>query len=316
MVKASQRLGRQSESVTEKGKDELLVPTAGLGCVDVVCYFFFQAEDGIRDLTVTGVQTCALPISSRVASLGVLPQRYGTSTFNRRSSAFEISWPFRRRRRRFGRFASSRWLFHPLCRLSFPEAVFLSRLAAPRFVFIFGMLVLRGSQCCALGERTMCSIRPSIRGLLSTVAMSCTASTIFCSIFQPSSVWAISRPLKRTVTFALWPSSRNRRTCFTLKSKSCLSVLGPIFTSLTWIVVCFLRASLRRRACVYLYLPKSMIRQTGGWASGATSTRSNSRWRAVSSACWIGMIPSCSPSALTTRTSRTRIPSLIRISLA
>src|SRR2546430_13338332 len=27
--------------------------------------FFFQAEDGIRDLTVTGVQTCALPIFRR-----------------------------------------------------------------------------------------------------------------------------------------------------------------------------------------------------------------------------------------------------------
>src|SRR5256886_1168084 len=27
-------------------------------------FFFFQAEDGIRDLTVTGVQTCALPISN------------------------------------------------------------------------------------------------------------------------------------------------------------------------------------------------------------------------------------------------------------
>src|SRR5689334_24666726 len=26
-------------------------------------FFFFQAEDGIRDGTVTGVQTCALPIS-------------------------------------------------------------------------------------------------------------------------------------------------------------------------------------------------------------------------------------------------------------
>src|SRR5256885_12100164 len=26
-------------------------------------YFFFQAEDGIRDYKVTGVQTCALPIS-------------------------------------------------------------------------------------------------------------------------------------------------------------------------------------------------------------------------------------------------------------
>src|SRR5437870_8317086 len=27
------------------------------------CFFFFQAEDGIRDGHVTGVQTCALPIS-------------------------------------------------------------------------------------------------------------------------------------------------------------------------------------------------------------------------------------------------------------
>src|SRR2546422_6235644 len=33
-------------------------------------FFFFQAEDGIRDVAVTGVQTCALPISrpSRSAS--------------------------------------------------------------------------------------------------------------------------------------------------------------------------------------------------------------------------------------------------------
>src|SRR3712207_8069412 len=29
----------------------------------VVLFFFFQAEDGIRDIGVTGVQTCALPIS-------------------------------------------------------------------------------------------------------------------------------------------------------------------------------------------------------------------------------------------------------------
>src|SRR3989475_9646012 len=38
-------------------------------CVFMEClfmfFFFFQAEDGIRDLTVTGVQTCALPISSK-----------------------------------------------------------------------------------------------------------------------------------------------------------------------------------------------------------------------------------------------------------
>src|SRR5256885_16231174 len=30
-------------------------------------FFFFQAEDGIRDYKVTGVQTCALPICSRAA---------------------------------------------------------------------------------------------------------------------------------------------------------------------------------------------------------------------------------------------------------
>src|SRR5258707_15496512 len=34
--------------------------------------FFFQAEDGIRDIGVTGVQTCALPISRAIQ------QRYGS----------------------------------------------------------------------------------------------------------------------------------------------------------------------------------------------------------------------------------------------
>src|SRR5437588_707091 len=38
---------------------------------DYVEFFFFQAEDGIRDHCVTGVQTCALPIYGSVR--GVLP---------------------------------------------------------------------------------------------------------------------------------------------------------------------------------------------------------------------------------------------------
>src|SRR2546430_14961568 len=33
----------------------------------MLLFFFFQAEDGIRDLTVTGVQTCALPILFQTA---------------------------------------------------------------------------------------------------------------------------------------------------------------------------------------------------------------------------------------------------------
>ena len=35
-----------------------------------VCVFFFQAEDGIRDRLVTGVQTCALPISDVFIAVG------------------------------------------------------------------------------------------------------------------------------------------------------------------------------------------------------------------------------------------------------
>src|SRR5207247_7543477 len=34
-------------------------------CPPFISFFFFQAEDGIRDPLVTGVQTCALPISRR-----------------------------------------------------------------------------------------------------------------------------------------------------------------------------------------------------------------------------------------------------------
>src|SRR5690554_7287321 len=37
--------------------------TQGVACTRQVYIFFFQAEDGIRDADVTGVQTCALPIS-------------------------------------------------------------------------------------------------------------------------------------------------------------------------------------------------------------------------------------------------------------
>src|SRR5437016_8022614 len=55
----------------------------GIVIVVAVCFFFFQAEDGIRDWSVTGVQTCALPIwhsekplscIARLRSVGVSEQ--------------------------------------------------------------------------------------------------------------------------------------------------------------------------------------------------------------------------------------------------
>src|SRR2546421_2047151 len=40
-----------------------------------IVFFFFQAEDGIRDLIVTGVQTCALPICERFIAVNAIDLR-------------------------------------------------------------------------------------------------------------------------------------------------------------------------------------------------------------------------------------------------
>src|SRR6266481_262342 len=53
---------------------------------DEYCFFFFQAEDGIRDGTVTGVQTCALPI------LGDAP-RCGQNKCAKDARAFRLEQP-------------------------------------------------------------------------------------------------------------------------------------------------------------------------------------------------------------------------------
>src|SRR5258707_4915178 len=56
---------------------------------------FFQAEDGIRDIGVTGVQTCALPISQSVRIVGAIivgeRQQLGSAGQARESSAVPLS---------------------------------------------------------------------------------------------------------------------------------------------------------------------------------------------------------------------------------
>src|SRR5437667_5824483 len=54
------------------------------------CIFFFQAEDGIRDRDVTGVQTCALPISS-AGWLLFLQARRTTNRIGRASIYFSAA---------------------------------------------------------------------------------------------------------------------------------------------------------------------------------------------------------------------------------
>src|SRR6476660_10437771 len=63
-----------------------------------VCFFFFQAEDGIRDDLVTGVQTCALPISSAAST------PCSSTRWRRRSSP-----QTRSEERRVGKECRSRW---------------------------------------------------------------------------------------------------------------------------------------------------------------------------------------------------------------
>src|SRR5690606_5306548 len=56
-----------------------IVQLAAVVFVQIFYFFFFQAEDGIRDFHVTGVQTCALPISEQLLDkmaeqLAIYPQ--------------------------------------------------------------------------------------------------------------------------------------------------------------------------------------------------------------------------------------------------
>src|SRR6266436_1965587 len=67
--------------------------------------FFFQAEDGIRDVAVTGVQTCALPISA-LAILRRVDTREHQATVG--GGCF-VAHIFRSEERRVGKECRSRW---------------------------------------------------------------------------------------------------------------------------------------------------------------------------------------------------------------
>src|SRR5258706_46419 len=61
----------------------MYAPPYGIALTRSLClFFFFQAEDGIRDWSVTGVQTCALPISGSIGAgrrRAASPTRNGSS---------------------------------------------------------------------------------------------------------------------------------------------------------------------------------------------------------------------------------------------
>src|SRR5437762_10843648 len=68
-------------------------------------FFFFQAEDGIRDTSVTGVQTCALPIWLRGRDVPVLcwspvpPRRHAIDWCRYSANVGEECWARERQRK-------------------------------------------------------------------------------------------------------------------------------------------------------------------------------------------------------------------------
>src|SRR5688572_16764621 len=63
-LKAAWPTGRRDPALRAGARGRPAGPTGAARAHQDIS-FFFQAEDGIRALTVTGVQTCALPISTR-----------------------------------------------------------------------------------------------------------------------------------------------------------------------------------------------------------------------------------------------------------
>src|SRR2546429_6456968 len=106
-------------------------PLRGRRAMDTVHLFFFQAEDGIRDVAVTGVQTCALPICperrrsrqrfilERKVSSAVASALWARFTWSKALFGLlivNVAWtgslficPFRSEERRVGKEGRSRW---------------------------------------------------------------------------------------------------------------------------------------------------------------------------------------------------------------
>src|SRR5258708_13652824 len=80
-------------------------------CFRGFLFFFFQAEDGIRDDLVTGVQTCALPISKQPSNVaGASMARLTAIVARRRPDAYPPQGEIpRSEERRVGKECRSRW---------------------------------------------------------------------------------------------------------------------------------------------------------------------------------------------------------------
>src|SRR6266496_868657 len=80
-----------------------------VGSLNAASIFFFQAEDGIRDLYVTGVQTCALPILTIRPSGNVTLQAAAMTSSTANNPPFVTLTSPRSEESRVGKECRSRW---------------------------------------------------------------------------------------------------------------------------------------------------------------------------------------------------------------
>src|SRR2546427_6015382 len=153
--------------------------------LDVFFFFFFQAEDGIRDLTVTGVQTCALPISHRTGALRAGVHGAPTTQARGRSCAAALFADGTRRRlsprRRVSPGAPSASVPVAAEVASQPEAVECRRAEPP------AAAVVEASREAAQDERTCTTTAPSHEPRGSGYpSHTCTACRRRCSAAAPT----------------------------------------------------------------------------------------------------------------------------------
>src|SRR5258708_15046016 len=117
-----------NEIILDRASQNLLTTLEILlfGMLHTIFFFFFQAEDGIRDDLVTGVQTCALPISPfcalaartwpQAVTRTAMPVTMNTPIIRKRPRALKGAAPLgtvlvviRSEERRVGKECRSRW---------------------------------------------------------------------------------------------------------------------------------------------------------------------------------------------------------------
>src|SRR3989442_10517593 len=144
----------------------------------LLMFFFFQAEDGIRDADVTGVQTCALPIS-------IKSQRSGASSRMKRAKSAKGPFSSAIRDSSSANFSvSSGTVIEPLLAPRLLESLPLRQVAAPCNQPIIGYRsgVVRRSKTSRAGRARVGSRRYSASR--SSARVRCDSGTGTCSAFE------------------------------------------------------------------------------------------------------------------------------------